>query len=109
MKNWAIGQFTGNMHQIFAYLVTTYQKRSPSLMNNFEKEVTEMHYDLITPVHIIKKNMTYATKAELAALYIMAREAVYMRIIVEEMGHKQPPTPLQIDNVMAGAVTNSKV
>ena len=44
--------------------------------------------------HIIKHVMTYATEAELDALYIMAREAVYLRTILEEMGHKQPSTPL---------------
>ena len=44
--------------------------------------------------HIIKHVMPLATEAELAALYIMAREAVYLRIILEKMGHQQPPTPL---------------
>ena len=44
---------------------------------------------------------TSEPEAELAALYIMAREAVYIRIILEEMGHKQPPTPMQTDNAMA--------
>jgi hypothetical protein len=55
-------------------------------------------------VHIIKNFMSSATKAELAGLYIMARKAVYIRIILEELGHKQPPTPLQTDNAMADAV-----
>ncbi len=41
--------------------------------------------------HIIKNVMSSATKAELAGLYIMAPEAVYIRIILEELGHKQPP------------------
>jgi hypothetical protein len=59
--------------------------------------------------HIIKHVMSSATEAELAGLYIMAREAVYIRIILEEMGHKQPATPLQTDNSMAEAVTNGKV
>jgi len=53
--------------------------------------------------------MTSATEAELAALYIMAREAVCICIILEELGHKQPPTPLQTDNAMAEAVVNGKV
>jgi hypothetical protein len=53
--------------------------------------------------------MSSATEAELAALYIMAREAVYIRIILEEMGHKQPPTPIQTDNAMADAVINGKI
>ena len=38
--------------------------------------------------HIIKHVMTSSTEAELATLYIMAREAVYFRIVLEEMGHK---------------------
>lgn len=48
--------------------------------------------------HIIKHDvMTSATKAEPAALYIIAGEAVFIRIILEELGHKQPLTPLQTD------------
>ena len=39
----------------------------------------------------------------------MAREAVYIRIILDEMGHKQPSTPIQTDNAMAEGVINSKV
>ena len=48
--------------------------------------------------HIIKHVLSFATEAKLAALYIIAREAVYIRIVLEELGHKQPPTPLQKDN-----------
>jgi hypothetical protein len=59
--------------------------------------------------HIIKHVMTSVTEAELATLYIMVREAVYIRIILKEMGHKQPPTPLQTDNSMAEAVINGKI
>ncbi len=59
--------------------------------------------------HIIKNVMSSATKAELAGLYIMACKAVYIRIILEELGHKQPPMPLQIDNAMADAVINGKI
>jgi len=53
--------------------------------------------------------MTSATKAKLAALYIMEREAVYIRIVLTEMGHKQPSTPLQTDNATAEAVCNGKI
>ena len=59
--------------------------------------------------HIIKHVMTSATEAKLAALYIMAQEAVYIRIILEEMGHNQPPTPLKTDSSMADAVCNGKI
>ena len=64
---------------------------------------------ILNIAHIIKHVMSSATEAELAALYIMAREAVYIRIILQEMGHKQPPTPIQTDNAMADAVISGKV
>ncbi len=60
-------------------------------------------------VHIIKNIMSLANKAELAGLYIMAREAVYIRIILEELGHNQPPMPIQTDNAMADTIINGKV
>ena len=52
--------------------------------------------------------MSSAAEAELGALYINAREAIPMRHLLEEMGHKQPPTPIQTDNSTAhGVVTNN--
>ena len=39
----------------------------------------------------------------------MAREAVYIIIILEEMGHIHPPTPLQTYTSMAEAVVNGKI
>ncbi len=53
--------------------------------------------------------MSSATEAELAGLYIMAHKAIYIRIILEELGHTQPPTPLQTNNAMADGVINGKV
>ena len=53
--------------------------------------------------------MSSATEAELAALYIAAREAVYIQIILEELGHKQPSTPLQADNSTTETVINEKI
>eukprot|EP00804_Cyclotella_cryptica_P025442 CCRYP_017212-RB/>CCRYP_017212-RB protein AED:0.32 eAED:0.32 QI:0/-1/0/1/-1/1/1/0/471 len=64
---------------------------------------------ILNIAHIIKHVMASATEAELAALFITAREAVYIRIILMELSHKQPATPLQTDNAMAEAVTNGKV
>ena len=53
--------------------------------------------------------MTSATYAKLAALYIMARKSVYIRIILEEMVQNHPPTLLQKDNAMVDAVCNGKI
>jgi hypothetical protein len=77
------------------------------LSNN--AEIPPNNGAVLNIAHVIKHVMTSATEAELAALYINAREAVYIRIILEEMGHKQPPTPMQTDNAMAEAVINGKI
>jgi hypothetical protein len=64
---------------------------------------------ILNIAHIIKHVMASATEAELAALYINAREAVYIRIILKDLGHKQPATPIQTDNSMAEAVCNGNI
>jgi hypothetical protein len=57
---------------------------------------------------ILKAIMSSAAKAELGALYINAWEAIPMQLLLEEMGHKQQPTPIQTDNSTAhGVVTNN--
>jgi hypothetical protein len=53
--------------------------------------------------------MSSAAEAELGAMYINARKAVEERIILEEMGHKQPATPVQVDNSTAEGIINKQV
>jgi len=50
-----------------------------------------------------------AADAELGALYINACEAVAIRNLLHEMGHKQPKTPMQTDNSTALGVVNSNI
>jgi hypothetical protein len=52
--------------------------------------------------------MALATKAELGALYLNTKEAVYLRQILIEMGHPQMQTPIQTDNTTAEGVTNKE-
>ena len=53
--------------------------------------------------------MSSAAEAELGALYINAREAVYIRLILERMGHPQTATPIQTDNSTAAGVINNTI
>eukprot|EP00804_Cyclotella_cryptica_P020090 CCRYP_014884-RA/>CCRYP_014884-RA protein AED:0.24 eAED:0.24 QI:0/0/0/0.75/0.33/0/4/0/1279 len=46
---------------------------------------------------------------EMGALYTNARKGVEIRNILEEMGHKQPPTLIQTDNSTAEGIVNSRV
>ena len=50
MKNRTTRKFTGNILQIIMYLLSTYRKISPIHLNYIKKEVTDMHYDPVTPV-----------------------------------------------------------
>ncbi len=57
---------------------------------------------------IIKSVMSSAAEADLGVLYLNAREAVPCCTLLNKLGHKQPPTPIQTNNSTAlGVVTNN--
>eukprot|EP01082_Thalassiosira_pseudonana_P012372 g11214.t1 g11214 contig5:382941-386300(-) len=64
---------------------------------------------ILNIAQIIKTVMSSAAEAELGALYINAREAVWIRRVLEEMGHTQTKTPMQTDNSTAEGVVNNKI
>ena len=64
---------------------------------------------ILTIATIIKAVMSLTTEAELGTLYINAKEAVYLRQILEKMDHPQPRTPIQMDNTTAEGVINKKI
>jgi hypothetical protein len=53
--------------------------------------------------------MSSAVEVEIRALYINCREAIPARHTLENLGHKQPPTPMQSDNTTALGVVNNNV
>jgi hypothetical protein len=53
--------------------------------------------------------MSSAAEAELGSLYMDARKGVEEQNILEEMGHPQPATPVQVDNSTADGIVNSRV
>ncbi len=55
---------------------------------------------------VINAVKSSAAEAKLGTLFINAREAVYLRRILAELGHAQPKTPIQTDNLMAEGVIN---
>jgi hypothetical protein len=58
---------------------------------------------------LIKAVMSSAAEAELGALYINACKAVPQCQTLAEMGHKQPPTPMQTNNSTALGVVNNNI
>ena len=53
--------------------------------------------------------MASAAEAELGALFENAKEAVAICHALTEMGHPQPPTPMQVDNTVAHGIVNSNI
>jgi hypothetical protein len=58
---------------------------------------------------LIKAVMSSAAEAKLGASYINAREAIPQQQTLEEMGHKQSPTPMQTDNTTALGIVNNSI
>ena len=64
---------------------------------------------ILTIAQITKAVISSATEAEVEALYINCREAIHARHTLELMGHPQPLTPMQMDNITALGIVNNNV
>ena len=59
---------------------------------------------------VIKNVVASAAEAEIGAIFINGQDGVVLRTTLSEMGHPQPPTPLQqTDNSTAKGVLTSTV
>ena len=59
--------------------------------------------------HILRNVMASAAEAEVGALFYNGQEAVPIRTTLEELGHPQPPTPMQTDNSTAAGFANGTI
>jgi hypothetical protein len=50
---------------------------------------------------VLKHVMALAAEAEIGAVFKNAKEGAVLRTTLEELGHKQPPTPMETDNTTA--------
>ena len=57
------------------------------------------------PFHVLAKILKMITisamETEVAATFYNAKEALPFRVTLAEMGHSQPPTPMEVDNETA--------
>ena len=73
-----------------------------------KSSITPNNGAVITITQIIKAVMSSAAEVKVGDLLINCRKAIPARHALEEMVHKQPPTPMQINNTKAlGVVTNN--
>ena len=57
-------------------------------------------------VKVIKHVMASAAEAEIAALFMNARNLLPLRTTCAELGHPHPPTPMRTDNNIAKDIIN---
>jgi hypothetical protein len=58
---------------------------------------------------VLKHVMSSAAEAEIGAVFINAKEGAFLRTTLEELGHKQPPTPMETDNTTATGYSNGTI
>ena len=58
---------------------------------------------------ILKLVAASAAEAELGSLFLNTQEAKVIRLILEELGHPQPPTPIHVDNTTAVGIVNNTI
>ena len=51
----------------------------------------------------------HQAEAELGALYLNVKQGRIIRLALEEMGHPQPPTPINCDNLTTTGIVNGTV
>jgi hypothetical protein len=56
---------------------------------------------------VLKHVISSAAKAEIGAVFINAKAGAVLRTTLEELGHKQPPTPMETDNTTATGYINA--
>jgi hypothetical protein len=58
---------------------------------------------------VLKHVMSSAAEAEIGAVFLNAKEVAVLRTTLEELGHKQPPTPMETDNTTATGYSNGTI
>jgi hypothetical protein len=64
--------------------------------NKNDKKLTSGAILIVSKV--LKHVMSSEAEAEIGAVFINAKEGAVLRTTLEEVGHKQPPTPMEMDN-----------
>jgi hypothetical protein len=58
---------------------------------------------------VLKHVMSSAVEAEIGAVFINAKEGAVLCTTLEDLGHPQPPTPMETDNTTATGYSNGTI
>ena len=74
-----------------------------------QKEKIKMNGNIFVSCGILKIVVCSAAESELDALFMNIKEGKILRLTLEELGHKQPPTTVHCDNSTATGIVNDSV
>jgi hypothetical protein len=102
------------IHSDASYLLASSKARSRArghfFRDNKPSNQPEVGNGAILNIATIMRNiLASALEAEYGDLFNNTKTAVALRNTLEEMGHKQPPTPVQVDNSMAAGFANKQL
>eukprot|EP00957_Ditylum_brightwellii_P198544 15131786-Ditylum_brightwellii.AAC.1 len=68
-----------------------------------------MNRPILVLLQILCNGMASAAEDELGALFENVKEVVSLCTVLNELGHQQPATPIQVDNSTAHGIVNSSI
>jgi hypothetical protein len=74
--------------------------------NNNKNDKNLTNGEILIISKVLKHVMSSAAEAEIGAVFINAKEGAVLRTTLEELGHKQPPIPMETDNTTATGYSN---
>ena len=74
-----------------------------------DKKPIKLNGAFYTLCSILRFVVASAAEAELGALFLNCKQAAIFRVTLEEMGHPQPPIPVNCDNSTAVGIANNTV
>jgi hypothetical protein len=103
-----------NIHSDAAYLSET---RARSRVAGYyflgavpqNKRAIQLNGNIFVMCGIMKFVVASAVEAKLGALFMNNKEAKILRLVLGEMGHTQPPTPIHCDNKTAAGIATDTV
>jgi len=103
-----------NIHSDTSYLTASKGRSRAggySFLGSLPREGTpiKLNGNIAITCAILKLVAASAAEAELGALFLNVQEAKVIRLILQELGHPQPPSPIHINNTTAVGIVNNTI
>jgi hypothetical protein len=94
-----------HIHSDASYLSENEVKSRKGSNDKTDKKIT--NGAILISSKVLKHVRSSAAQAEIGEVFINEKEGAVLRTTLEELGHKQPPTPMETDNTTATGYSNA--